>query len=255
MLPTEYTENFQVYRHDGDCYGCVQPATMLRYAQQIAGEHAIALGLDDALYARTHTAYVLVKQALRFDRVPRVDEHLTLITKPEALKRAVNKRITQVLDAEGRQAALVDSRWVLIDTDKRAILRRHPEEFASAHWAEIVEQELPMKLDRVPPEACETVGERTATYSQCDMNGHMNNARYVDAVCDALPPEVLDRCFVRELVIYYHKEVPRGGQYTLLRANPGGNYWYFAGLQEGKCCFETGLWMDERAKAEEVTNP
>ena len=128
MLPTEYTENFQVYRHDGDCYGCVQPATMLRYAQQIAGEHAIALGLDDALYARTHTAYVLVKQALRFDRVPRVDEHLTLITKPEALKRAVNKRITQVLDAEGRQAALVDSRWVLIDTDKRAILRRHPED-------------------------------------------------------------------------------------------------------------------------------
>ena len=114
MLPTEYTENFQVYRHDGDCYGCVQPATMLRYAQQIAGEHAIALGLDDALYARTHTAYVLVKQALRFDRVPRVDEHLTLITKPEALKRAVNKRITQVLDAEGRQAALVDSRWVLM---------------------------------------------------------------------------------------------------------------------------------------------
>lgn len=158
MLPTEYTENFQVYRHDGDCYGCVQPATMLRYAQQIAGEHAIALGLDDALYARTHTAYVLVKQALRFDRVPRVDEHLTLITKPEALKRAVNKRITQVLDAEGRQAALVDSRWVLIDTDKRTILRRHPEEFASAHWAETVEQELPMKLDRVPPEACETVG-------------------------------------------------------------------------------------------------
>ena len=246
MLPTEYTETFQVYRHDGDCYGFVQPATVLRYAQQIAGEHAIGLGLDDALYARTHTAYVLVKQALHFDRVPRVDEHLTLITRPEALKRAVNKRITQVLDAEGRQAALVDSRWVLIDTDKRMILRKHPEEFASAHWAQQVEQELPMKLLKVPPEQCVPAGEYTAGYSQCDMNGHMNNARYVDAVCDALPAAVLDRCYVRDLVIYYHKEVPRGGGFTLLRAEPGADYWYFCGVQQGKCCFEAGLWLCER---------
>ena len=94
MLHTEYAASFQVYRHDGDCFGFVQPATVLRYAQQIAGEHAIALGLTDALYAKTHTAYVLVKQAIHFDRMPHVDEHLRLITKPEALKRAVNKRIT-----------------------------------------------------------------------------------------------------------------------------------------------------------------
>ena len=120
MLPTEYTETFQVYRHDGDCYGFVQPATVLRYAQQIAGEHAIGLGLDDALYARTHTAYVLVKQALHFDRVPRVDEHLTLITRPEALKRAVNKRITQVLDAARLTVDDVD-RFVFHQANQRII--------------------------------------------------------------------------------------------------------------------------------------
>ena len=70
---TRYTEPFQVYRHDGDCFGYVQPASVLRYAQQIAGEHAIALGITDEVYARTHTAYVLAKQALHFERVPRVD--------------------------------------------------------------------------------------------------------------------------------------------------------------------------------------
>lgn len=241
MLPTEYAESFQVYRHDGDCFGFVQPATVLRYAQQIAGEHAIALGLTDALYAKTHTAYVLVKQAIHFDRMPHVDERLQLITKPEALKRAVNKRITQVLDAAGRQAALVDSRWVLIDTDRRAILRKHPEEFATAHWAAEVPQELPMKMQKVPLEDCRQVGVYTATYSQCDMNGHMNNARYVDVICDALQPEVLARNFVQDLVIYYHKEVPRGGSFTLCCAAPEENRWYFAGLQEGKCCFEAEM--------------
>lgn len=247
MLPTEYKEPFQVYRHDGDCFGYVQPATVLRYAQQIAGEHAIALGLTDALYAKTHTAYVLVKQAMHFDRVPHVDEHLTLITKPEALKRAVNKRITQVLDAQGRQAALVDSRWVLIDTDRRQILRKHPEEFASAHWAAEVPQELPMKMQKVPLDQCAQIGLYTATYSQCDMNGHMNNARYMDVVCDALPPDVLEQNFVRDFLIYYHKEVPRGGSFVLYSATPDPLRWYFAGLQDGKCCFEAEMQLCPKA--------
>ena len=243
---TEFTEKFQVYRHDGDCFGQVQPASMLRYAQQIAGEHAILLGLNDALYARTHTAYVLVKQALHFDRVPRVDEYLTLVTKPEALKRAVNKRITMVYDEQKALIATVDSRWVLIDTDKRMILRKHPEEFASAHWAAQVPEELPMKMEKAGPEDCEAVGLYTASYSQCDMNGHMNNARYIDVVCDALPAGVLDAAYVQDLVMYYHKEVPRGGQFALRRAQTAPQQWYFAGEQQGKCCFEASLRLAPR---------
>lgn len=245
---TEYTEAFQVYRHDGDCFGYVQPASVLRYAQQIAGEHAIALGLTDEIYAKTHTAYVLAKQALHFDRVPHVDEHLTLITKPEAMKRAVNKRITQVLDAAGNQVALVDSRWVVIDTDRRMILRKHPEEFTTAHWAVEVPEELPMKMHKAPLEACELVGTHTAAYSQCDMNGHMNNARYVDVICDALPGDVLESNFVQDVIIYYHKEVPRGGSFTLYRHPLDSGEWYFAGiLPDGKSSFEATMTLAPRA--------
>ena len=252
MLPmsadmTRYTEPFQVYRHDGDCFGYVQPASVLRYAQQIAGEHAIALGITDEVYARTHTAYVLAKQALHFERVPRVDEHLTLITIPEELKRAVNKRITRVLDESGSEVALVDSRWVLIDTDRRVILRKHPEEFSTAHWSLEVEQELPMKMHKAHLEDCEHVGTHTATYSQCDMNGHMNNARYVDVICDALSTEELESSFARDIIIYYHKEVPRNGSFELYRCRLETGEWYFAGiLPDGKSSFEATIALEPR---------
>ena len=66
-MPT-YTQPYTVYRHDGDHHGNVKPAALLRYGQQIATIHAEAVGLNDALYAATHTAYVLAKQALRIDR-------------------------------------------------------------------------------------------------------------------------------------------------------------------------------------------
>ena len=71
----------------------------------------------------------------------------------------------------------MDSRWVLIDTEKRIILRKHPEQF-NDQWAADVPFELPIKLPRIAPEDCEVLGEQQAVYSRCDMNGHLNNTRY-----------------------------------------------------------------------------
>ena len=152
-----YTQKFTVYRTDGDHLGHVKLGALLRYAQQVATAHAEAVGLDDALYRKTHTAYVLAKLALHVTRLPRVDEELTLVTQPERCKRAVNKRITHFYDADGAEVATMDSRWVLIDTEKRMILRKHPEQFDD-QWAEDVPLELPMRLPRVAPEDCETLG-------------------------------------------------------------------------------------------------
>ena len=239
-----YTQSYTVYRHDGDHHGNVKPAALLRYGQQIAGLHAEAVGLNDALYAATHTAYVLAKQALQIDRTPRVDEVLTVVTQPERSKRAVNKRITTFYDAAGRQVAVLDSRWVLIDTEKRLILRKRPEKFDTS-WAPDVPFELPMKMTKVDPAECETMGSCVAAYSMCDMNGHMNNASYVDVLCDALPWEVWDNGQVRDLKIYYHREVPRGESFTLLRAPTGEQQYYFCGQREGKSAFEASITFAE----------
>ena len=154
-----YTQKFTVYRTDGDHLGHVKLGALLRYAQQVATAHAEAVGLDDALYRKTHTAYVLAKLALHVTRLPRVDEELTLVTQPERCKRAVNKRITHFYDADGAEVATMDSRWVLIDTEKRMILRKHPEQFDD-QWAEDVPLELPMT-----PAPCCTRGLRDAGHA------------------------------------------------------------------------------------------
>ena len=235
-----YTEKFTVYRTDGDHLGNAKLGALLRYAQQVATAHAEAVGLDDALYRETRTAYVLAKLALHIARMPRIDEELTLVTQPERCKRAVNKRITHFYDASGEEIVTIDSRWVLIDTDKRIILRKHPPQFAD-QWAEDVPFELPIRLPRVAPEDCETLGEQTATYSRCDMNGHLNNTRYADIVCDAVPWEVWDRAQIEDFTISYHREVPRGESFTLHRAQLAENQFYFDGEREGKSAFEAQI--------------
>ncbi len=239
-IPVTYTQTYTICRHDGDHHGNAKPGALLRYGQQIATMHAEAAGLNDELYAATHTAYVLAKLALHIDRTPRVDETLTVTTRPERCKRAVNKRITFFYDAAGQQIAVLDSRWVLIDTDKRLILRKHPEAFNDC-WAEDVPFELPMKMVKAAPEDCAPAGEYTATYSRCDMNGHMNNTRYVDILCDALPWNVWDEGEARDLKVYYHREVPRGASFALLQAQTGEKQYYFCGQREEKAAFEASI--------------
>lgn len=239
-IPVTYTQTYTICRHDGDHHGNAKPGALLRYGQQIATMHAEAAGLNDELYAATHTAYVLAKLALHIDRTPRVDETLTVTTRPERCKRAVNKRITFFYDAAGQQVAVLDSRWVLIDTDKRLILRKHPEAFNDC-WAEDVPFELPMKMVKAVPEDCAPAGEYTATYSRCDMNGHMNNTRYVDILCDALPWNVWDEGEVRDLKVYYHREVPRGASFALLQAQTGEKQYYFCGQREERAAFEASI--------------
>ena len=183
---------------------------------------------------------MLAKLALHIDRTPRVDEELTLVTQPECCKRAVNKRITHFYDADGTEVAVIDSRWVLIDIDKRIILRKHPEQFAD-YWTEDVPFALPMKMPKAAPEACEVVGEPTASYSRCDMNGHLNNTRYADILCDALPWSVWEQGTVQDLLLFYHREVPRGESFTLSRARTGEKQYYFNGEREGKSAFEASI--------------
>lgn len=244
LTTTQYAEQWLVNRHDGDFYGDIKPASILRYVQQVSTAHAYHLGITDEVYARTHTAYVLAKIAMHISRTPHVDETLTLVTEPEQLKHAVNKRITTLYDARGQEMVVVDSRWVLIDVDKRMILRKHPDEIAL--WHNDVERSLSMRMTKAKADVWESMGTRTAVYSLCDMNGHMNNSRYIDVVCDALPWDWWDHWTLEDLVIYYHKEVPRGEQFALYRAQTAPNQWYFCGVREGKNCFEASLTFRPR---------
>ena len=217
----KYTQEYKIYENDVDFRKMATLGTLLRYCQQIGAEDAEHYGITPELYASTHTSYVLAKLALHITRTPRVEETITVQTEPEALHRAVNRRFTTFCDAQGREEACVDSRWVLIDTDKRMILRKHPEGFPTTGWVDKLDRELPIKLTKVKREDCEELGTHRAVYSRCDRNGHT----------------------VTDVILYYHKEVPMGESTRLYRAAVGENRWYMAGWQGDTCNFEAEITL------------
>lgn len=237
-----YTETMTVMNADADFRSLLKPSALLRYVEQVSADHARTFGMTDQFFKNHGVAFLVGKQALKFDRVPQRAEKLTLLTRAEASRRGSVKRITTVTDAEGKQVAMVDCRWIVVSLAENRILRE-PGWTVEGFWNETVEGELPLQLHKCR-EGLASAGEWTVRYSQCDLNGHLNNAFYLDLVCDALPLDVVRKGPVTFASINYHREIPMGETVEVFYA-PSAEGWYIIGKHNGQTSFESYLELGE----------
>ena len=237
-----YTETMTVMNADADFRSLLKPSALLRYVEQVSADHARTFGMTDQFFKDHGVAFLVGKQALKFDRVPQRAEKLTLLTRAEASRRGSVKRITTVTDAEGKQVAMVDCHWIVVSLAENRILRE-PGWTVDGFWNETVEGELPLQLHKCR-EGLTSAGEWTVRYSQCDLNGHLNNAFYLDLICDALPLDVVRKGPVTFASINYHREVPLGETVEVFYA-PSAEGWYIIGKHNGQTSFESYLELGE----------
>lgn len=233
-----YTETMTVMNADADFRSLLKPSALLRYVEQISTDHARAFGMDDQFFKDRGVTFLVGKQALKFDRVPQRAETLTLTSRAQVSKHGSVKRITTLTDAEGKEVAMVDCRWIVASLAEGRILRE-PGWTVENFWNDTVEGELPLQLHKCK-NGLTSAGEWTAHYSQCDLNGHLNNAFYLDLVCDALPLEVMRKGPVTFASINYHREIPMGETAEVFYA-PSADGWYVVGKHNGQTSFECYL--------------
>ena len=238
MEANHYTETFTVLNADADFRGLLKPSALLRYVEQVSADHARAYGMTDQFFREHGVAFMVGKQALQLSRIPLRAEKLTLTTRAERSKRGSIKRITTAWDAAGEQVAVVDCRWIVASLAEGRILRE-PGWTVEGFWNEEVEGELPLHLHKCRDGLIDA-GEWTVHYSQCDLNGHLNNAFYLDLVCDALPLDVVRKGPVTFASINYHREIPLGETVEMFYA-PSADGWYVIGRHNGQTSFECYL--------------
>ena len=83
----------------------------------------------------------------KFDRVPQRAETLTLTSRAQVSKHGSVKRITTLTDAEGKEVAMVDCRWIVASLAEGRILRE-PGWTVENFWNDTVEGELPLQLHK-----------------------------------------------------------------------------------------------------------
>ena len=216
-----YTEQMTVLDGDSDFRRCLKPSALFRYVEQVSADHARAYGMDHAFFRERRSAFLVGKQALRVWRMPGRAEKINLTTACEAFKKGTMKRLTTITSETGEKLALVDCRWMIVDTEAGRILRT-PGWTMPDFQNDDLPEELPQIVHKSQP--LTAAGERRASYSMCDLNGHINNSLYLDIACDALPQEVVEAAPLSFASIKYHREVPMGQTvqvfYCLLYTSP-----------------------------------
>jgi acyl-ACP thioesterase len=209
------------------------------YFQEAAIRHAEILGLGRAALAEAKQAWILSRMSVLMERRPKQGEAITVRTWPRGSQKLFFIRDYALLDASGKPAVRAKSGWVIFDIENKRPMR--PEGIIAG---------LPRNegRDALPegPAALSAFdvllkgASRQAAYSDIDANGHVNNARYIQWIEDALPPDFFYGAPGFSLDINYLSEVTLGETVSFWTGRRDGRL-YIEGRREDSPCFRAEL--------------
>ncbi|MBQ6179557.1 MAG: hypothetical protein IJK32_08580 [Bacteroidales bacterium] len=203
----------------------LKPTAFMDMAQEMAYQAAAAMkfGYDELIVK--NMAWVLSRMRFRFLKAPVWGEEVEIRTWHRGAFGPFFVRDFEVLDKEGRRMIEATSSWVIIDVDSRRMARPEevlPKEDTSCPDFAIETPAGKVMMPRgVEPELVTT---HKVAYSDIDLVGHTNNARYVAWALDCLEYGE-SGIQVEEVEIVFHHEARPGEEISLYRAQKDG--WTF----------------------------
>ena len=211
MMTSVYENRYEVLPLATDRFGRMLPSMMLRLSQQISGEHCTLLGVDQPYLDEKGLFWAIIRSDLQITRLPAAEEKLTLRTWPLPTTRTAYPRAVIAYDEAGEEVFRVSSLWILMDRESRAMVLPG-KSGVEVNGIEAEQITLPRSLSPITPTATE---DRSVRFLDLDKNQHMNNARYLDWVYDALPDGFHESHALRHAALCYLNEARFGQALTL----------------------------------------
>ncbi len=202
--------------------------------QDIATADAENVGLGKNKTMDKGLLWVFTRVYVEFYDTPSYMDECELSTYPGKRKMFFFPRYVELHDSKGNPLAKCSTIWVLIDEKtRRAILK--PEIDVDADQTKGDELPLPEKTNERPSSF---VYSRIVRYSDVDLNGHLNNVRYIEMIVDLLSSEEHREKRLASFLINYLKEVKEGEEVELY-ANEDRTY--VKGVVDGQTRFEAEI--------------
>jgi len=186
-----------------DCFDRLKLSQILNYIQQAAGDHCALLGTHREALMKKGLFWVVLRHRVQITRLPKTGETLKVQTWPMPTTRTAFPRSTVAYDAQGNECFRAISLWVLMDAQSRAMVL--PGKTDVTVDGALLGSELAAPGSIVPRPLTNT-NNRTIRFTDLDVNGHMNNCRYLDWVTDILPGNFHGQNLPREFTICYLSE-------------------------------------------------
>ena len=162
--------------------------TLLNLFQDIADDSANEIGIGYDYLRTVGKAWILIAMNVEIDRMPHLQEEITLKSWPSDMSALYTEREFEVWSADGQRIIRACSQWIVIDFESRrpVHLKEWLPEYEPIHEKVILEGRFP-KLPAV--ERDDYTEQFLVRYDDIDRNNHVNNAIYPLWASESLQPE------------------------------------------------------------------
>ena len=196
-----YQLTFSVDDLHADRFGRLKSSSILYFVQEAAGRHWQHIEGETSQQCSLY--WVIIRHRVQVTRLPRKGETVRLETWPMPTTRVAYPRSVVAYDEQGNELFRSISLWVLMDPETRALIL--PDKSGVLVNGILRGNELPSPRSLAPASLGAQV-ERTVRFTDLDVNGHMNNARYLDWLADLLPGSFHQDHIIRDMTLGYLSE-------------------------------------------------
>ena len=211
-MESVYIDNFTVTDLQCDRFGRLKPASILWFVQEMAGRHCQILRLDWNTLASKGMFWAIIRHRVQVTRLPKKDEPIRIETWPMPTTRVAYPRNVVAFDQAGNELFRTTSLWVLMDMESRAMILPGKSGVEVAGVLRGGELPIPGSLS---PAVLSAVQERSVRFTDLDLNGHMNNCRYLDWAADLLPSDFHKTNTIKDFTLGYLSEAREGDALTV----------------------------------------
>ncbi len=212
-----YKKKYHVDYGDADYYKNLKISALFNYFQDIASIHAENLGFGvEFLQKELGVTWVLVKILVKIERLPRLNEDIFLETWPLEPKKLEFERDFIVRDLEGNILVKAISSWIILDLANREL--KKTDELPSRLSSYSSVRAIDGRIGKVKGgQQRIEVYKKVIGYSDIDINGHLNNSKYIDYITDCFTLEKHGQYSVDSIQVNYISEAFAGDSILLFK--------------------------------------
>ena len=235
-----FEQKFTIPCYDTDASWRLKPSSFMDLAQEAAGQHAVYLGFGYDDLIATNTAWILSRVHVEFVDAPKWRENITLRTWHKGLNRLFFLRDFILTDDLGRERVKATTSWLVLNLETRRLVRdpKLMEEgtVCTDNVIETPADKVVMPKDIEP----QYVMDHHVAYSDVDMNGHTNNAMYMQWAMDAVDYDIASTRPVKWFTINFNQETKAGdivALYKVVKEEEDGRHVFVEGKVNDQSAF------------------
>ena len=215
-----HIEKVVIGSNDIDTNLDIKLAAFFRLMQDVIMRHTNELGIGSGELRKQNILWVITRTQMEITRLPKYEEEVTCITYAGTDMKMFYPRYFRMVDKDGNILINLTSIWAIIDSETRKPIFQCP--FSEKLVEEHLPDELPFPKKIDAKEETFLVEERLIHYSDVDLNGHLNNVKYIELLTDVHDSLFHHKNAIKTLTMNYLKEIKEGSRVQVMasKGNP-----------------------------------